>query len=399
MLCLPMTIIVFLLTGAAAFIAVPTAVLMVEVLAAIFLNIHPEGDPDQTSGSIAVLVPAHNESTGLIPTLDDVKSQLRSGDRLLVVADNCTDDTAAVAASADAEVTVRSDPTKIGKGYALDWGLKYLAADPPDIIIIVDADCRIATSALERLASACAKLHRPVQALYLMTAPAGSPVNYQVAEFAWRLKNWVRPLGLRALGLPCQLMGTGMAFPWHVAQLADLSNGFIVEDLKFGLELASAGYPPQFLPSAVVSSTFPTTAQGAELQRNRWEQGHVTLIMKTAPILLYQAFKDRNFGLVPLVLDLMVPPISLFGLIVLLAVLISAGALFAGLSLVPFAISAACLIAILVSITLAWANYSRDILPAKSIVLIAGYCFAKLRLYKAVVFGRRISRWIRADRN
>ena len=101
----------------------------------------------------------------------------------------------------------------MGKGYALDFGLKHLAANPPDIVIIIDADCRVSENAIETMAQACAATGRPVQVLDLMTAPEGSPINYRVAEFAWRVKNWVRPLGLSALGLPCQLMGTGMAFP------------------------------------------------------------------------------------------------------------------------------------------------------------------------------------------
>ena len=395
-----MMIIEILLTGITALLAVPAVVLIVEVLAAPFSvpRSVQTSEPDQANGTIAVLVPAHDEGTGLVPTLEDVKSQLRAGDRLVVVADNCTDDTAAVASSAGAEVTARFDPTKIGKGYALDWGIKYLAARPPDVIIVIDADCRIMTGTIAQLASMCIKTTRPVQALYLMSAPGGSTINHQVAEFAWRLKNWVRPLGLSALGLPCQLMGTGMAFPWQVARAADISNGFIVEDVKFGLELASAGYPPIFLPSAVVRSTFPTTHRGAEVQRHRWEQGHITLIIKKAPALLYQAARDRRLDLLALALDLMVPPISLFGLMVLTTVMASAMARVAGLSLVPVVLSAACLIAILVSTSIAWFNYGRDILPAKSIVLIVGYCFAKIRLYTAVILGRRISLWIRADR-
>ena len=103
---------------------------------------------------------------------------------------------------------------------------------------------------------------RPVQALNIMTAPLGSSVSYQISAFAWRMKNWVRPLGLKALGLPCQLMGTGMAFPWDVICTADLASGHIVEDLKLGLELTAGGWPPLFCPSAVVSSAFPAIGHG-----------------------------------------------------------------------------------------------------------------------------------------
>jgi len=146
------------------------------------------------------LIPAHDEEKGILATLNDIKPQLRPNDRLLVVADNCTDDTAAIAASGGAEVTVRSDPSKIGKGYALDWGINYLASNPPDIVIMIDADCRAAERVIDSLASVCEQKQRPVQSLYLMASPEGSRINHQVAEFAWRVKNWVRPLGLGALG-------------------------------------------------------------------------------------------------------------------------------------------------------------------------------------------------------
>ena len=138
----------FLLVILAGLFAIPVIVFCIEILAAIAL-------PQQEfllveRRRIAVLVPAHNESKGMLGTLDDIKAQLRSGDRLLVVADNCTDDTAAVAKVAGAEVTERHDLARIGKGYALDWGLQHLSVDPPEIVIVIDADCRLATNTLDQ---------------------------------------------------------------------------------------------------------------------------------------------------------------------------------------------------------------------------------------------------------
>jgi len=190
-----------LLDTIAACLAVPTVVFVIEICAASFAVRRRETAPiSQRRGTVAVLIPAHDEAKGIVATLNDIKPQLRPTDRLIVVADNCTDDTAAVAASAGAEVTVRSDLTKIGKGYALDWGLTHLASTPPDIVIMIDADCRLAENTIDRLANVCEQAQRPVQALYLMTTSEGSKINHQVAEFAWRVKNWVRPLGLKALG-------------------------------------------------------------------------------------------------------------------------------------------------------------------------------------------------------
>src|ERR1700722_11300717 len=181
------TFISILLVTLAVFLAIPVAVFLVEVVAAIALpqRDHLASLDGGTRGRIAVLVPAHNESTGLLPTLADIKAQMYAPDRLLVVADNCEDDTAAVAAAAGAEVLSRNDPDKRGKGYALALGLRHLCAGPPHIVIVIDADCRLADAAIDLLASACAVAGRPVQALYLMSAPSESPINYRVAEFAW----------------------------------------------------------------------------------------------------------------------------------------------------------------------------------------------------------------------
>src|ERR1039457_6162203 len=274
-----------LLVVLAGLLAVPVSVFFIEIVAGLIL---PTREPALRSGKdirqrVAILVPAHNESVGIGLTLENIKTQLILGDRLLVVADNCVDDTAAVAAAAGAEVTARNDPTRAGKGYALDFGVKHLSLDPPAIVIIIDADCRISKDAIDQLAITCTKTHQPVQALDLMTAPDESPINYHVAEFAWRVKNWVRPLGLYSLNLPCQLMGTGMAFPWDLIRSANLASGSIVEDLKLGLDLAQSGRPPLFCPCASVKSQFPLSVKGTKSQRKRWEEGHINMILTTAP--------------------------------------------------------------------------------------------------------------------
>ena len=257
--------------------AIPVLIFFIEVIAAISLPQPPFPNAHTTCSRprVAILIPAHDESPGICPTVENVKGQLRAGDRLLVVADNCTDDTAIVAASLGAEVAERVDPARLGKGYALDWGIKHLSADPPEVLIILDADCQFSDGSVDKLVGTCQGTDRPTQALNLMKPPPDLPENYQFAEFAWRVKNWVRPLGLRALHLPCHLTGTGMAFPWKIIRLADLASGEIVEDLKLGLELARAGYPPVFCPSASVVSYFPSSAEGARTQRERWEQGHL----------------------------------------------------------------------------------------------------------------------------
>ena len=149
------TLIASLLVVVAALLVIPVVVFCLEVVAAIALPQRQLGLGHPGHGvrrRLAVLVPAHNESAGLLPTLADIQSQLSPGDRLLVIADNCTDDTAVVARTAGAEVIERRDTEKLGKGYALDFGLRRLSLDPPEIVIFVDADCRVECDTIDRLA-------------------------------------------------------------------------------------------------------------------------------------------------------------------------------------------------------------------------------------------------------
>lgn len=381
-------------------LVLPVSVFCLEIVAALAL---PQRGgrwyPDyMRRPRVAVLVPAHNESKGLLPTLADIRRQLYPGDRLLVVADNCTDDTAAVASTGGAEVIERDDGTKSGKGYALDWGLRHLDSNPPEFVIFIDADCRLADHAIDRLIQTCAQETRPVQALYLMKAPEQSPINQQVAEFAWRVKNWVRPLGLSLLGLPCQLVGTGMAFPWELIRTADLASGWIVEDLKLGLELALAGRPPIFCPSAVVTSRFASSVKGAGIQRSRWEYGHIDTILKVAPRLLLNGIAGCRWGLVALTFDLIVPPLSLLAMVISGTLALSGLAEFIGVSSAALAVSTASLMAFTAVIALAWINYGRDVLPVGAIILIIPYVLGKLGLYREIVSGKADARWVRTDR-
>jgi len=390
----------FSMVTLALFLAVPVAVFLVEVIAAIAF---PQQDSlvprnQDCRRSVAVLVPAHNESIGLLPTLADIKAQMRALDRIVVVADNCADDTAAVAAAAGADVVVRNDPERKGKGYALAWGLRHLDMDPPDIVIVLDADCRLSDSAVDRLVAACAVVHRPVQALDLMVAPEGSQIKSRVVEFAWRVKNWVRPLGLKALGLPCQLMGTGMAFPWDVIRSADLASGSIVEDLKLGLELTMAGKAPLFCPSAIVTSDFPSSVEGVQSQRARWEQGHIGMILTAAPSLIFAAMTRGNANLLALAFDLAVPPLSLLGMLVMGMTAVAGLATLFGASSAAMFVSTTSLVGFIGAVFLSWLKYGRDILPPRALLLIASYVFGKLPLYLKILVFKSGRQWIRTDR-
>jgi cellulose synthase/poly-beta-1,6-N-acetylglucosamine synthase-like glycosyltransferase len=384
-------------------LGVPLVVFLLEVVAAqkipeiehATLAISANGKPKQR---LAVIVPAHNESTGILPTLEDIKPQLKPGDRLIVVADNCTDDTAAIAASAGAEVITRNDPTQVGKGYALGWAVNHVGTDPPEFVVFIDADCRIQSDGIKRLQTVCSELQRPVQACFLMKSAEASPIDHSFAEFAFLLRNLVRPLGLRNLNCPVQLMGTGMMFPWDVIRSAPLANGHLVEDLKLGLDLAAAGKAPYFLPFVKVSSDFPVTAKGTDSQRQRWVQGHLGMILKAVPRLLFQAISRRNLNLLAMTLDLLVPPLSLLGLLVVATFALTFLAMTFGLSPAALVIATINLLMFAVAVLLAWLKFGQSILPVRMIGSFGPQMFRKFHIFSQILLGRTAAVWVRTDR-
>lgn len=387
------------LLGGALLSVLVTVLVLEVVLAAIFRHQESRVPPGPARPKAVAVVPAHNESRNLVPTLQDLKLQLKSTDRLIVVADNCSDDTAIVAAEMGAEVLTRNDPSKIGKGYALDRAIKALQSDPPDVVIFVDADCRVSEGTVDELVASCVRTSRPAQALNLMTAPASAEVNYQVAEFAWLVKNFVRPAGLLALGLPCQLMGTGMAFPWNVIRSADVASGEIVEDLKLGLDLARDGHAARFCPLARVTSTFPVSKDGGESQRERWEKGHIRIVTSSAPKLLLQALVRRNLDLLVLTLDLMVLPLSLLSFFLMTYLVVGLLIVIAGGSAVTLSIAVANAIGFGFAVFLSWIKFGKDVLPAASLSQVAVFVLRKLPLYHRIFAGQPTNRWIRTDRD
>ena len=392
-----MQLLIASLIGLTCLLVGPVLLLFVQVLAA-RLPSRRQAEAAPRRPRLAVLVPAHNEEQGLGATVIALRAQMEAGDRLLMIADNCTDDTAGVAASHQAEVVVRNDPVRRGKGYALDHGMRQLALDPPELVVIVDADCELHPGGLNALALRCAASGRPVQALYLMHAPPGASLRTRVGEFAWIVKNRVRPLGYHRLGLPCQLMGTGMAFPWALLLNSPLASGSIVEDLQLGLALAGAGAAPLFCPEARVTSAFPNNEEGLRAQRTRWEHGHIATLLAQGPRLLWLGLRRGRPELVAMALDLCVPPLA--SLTLALCALVGAGALLGATTghwgAAALASTATCVLG--VSVLMAWQQHGQGAVTLRELLSAPWYVLGKLPVYARLLMQRQTN-WVRTKRD
>lgn len=101
-------------------------------------------------GQVLVLVPAHNEADRIQLTLEALWAQTRRPDRVVVVADNCTDETVRLARTAGAEVLETQGNTSKKAG-ALNQALGTLlpALSLSDRVLIVDADSQLSARFLE----------------------------------------------------------------------------------------------------------------------------------------------------------------------------------------------------------------------------------------------------------
>ena len=385
-----------------AFLLILVCVLGVEVLAGSFW-VYPIARDARLKpsrrGRIAVLIPAHDEAQTIVQAIVNARAGLSPDDRVIVIADNCTDTTFELSRLHGAEAIRRDDKTRHGKGYALEFGIQHLRSNPPETVIVMDADCTAEPGCLGRLADEASRHNCPIQAHYEMTLPAnGSSPPMLIALFAWHVKNFIRPLGLSRLRLPVQLTGTGMAFPWPVIATAKLGTAEIVEDLVLGLECAEKGTPPRFCAEARVSSSFPTNREGQSSQRARWETGHLHVILRRLPKFFVTAVRTRNVGLLALVIDCAVPPLAM--LFLLIAGMVSSAFLItlAGAHIFTLGLGVLCAILFTASIAITWSRTFRDRLPLEKFSALPAYVVSKFKIYLFALAGRRMI-WIRTKRD
>ncbi|GAB4138169.1 MAG: glycosyltransferase family 2 protein [Cyanobacteria bacterium J069] len=341
-------------------------------------------------------MPAHNEEMGIAECLHHLLTEVDDPGQIWVVADNCSDQTAAIARTLDVNVIERQDSTRLGKGYALDYGLRHLESVQPDVVVMVDADCVARPGSIRQVASLAFQQHRPVQAVYLMETPASPSQRDLISSLAFLFKNLVRPAGMAQLGLPCWLTGTGMAFPWSVIRQVSLSSGNLVEDMQLSVDLAIAGYAPLFCADAEIMGRLPAQGSAAKQQRTRWEHGHLQTLKTQVPALLKAAIQRRRLSLLALAIDLAIPPLALLVLLwassLLLAVVM---VVWGGAGL---ALAGAAGVLLLSAVLLGWWKFGRLLVPLSAILAVPLYILWKIPLYFTFLF-RPQTQWIRTDRD
>ena len=388
-----------LITALSVIVFIPIATFSIQCLLSLLPGQKKVPVPDSPP-RLTVLIPAHNEQDVIGGIIEDVTGQLNSGDRIIVIADNCQDDTVAVAKSYKAEVIERTDLTNRGKSYALQHALDQLALESqhPDVVIIVDADCRISPGSLSHLSNKAMVLNRPVQGSYIFGGQQDSAASNLASSFTLWFKNHIRPLGSLRAGMPCQLTGSGMCFPWDVVRQVNVANKSLAEDTTLGLQLAYLGFAPEFCPQARIDGNVPKEWGNLVQQRRRWEQGYLESILTNAPKMTLRSITQFRPGLFWATLDLCIPPLALLGMAWMLMTVIAVALACFGGSFFPLQLLGCGAVLMGASLFLGWLFHCRDKVPMEAIFAMPWFLLRKIVIYLSLLV-KREKVWLRTERD
>lgn len=259
-----------------------------------------------------VIVPAHNEELVLAETLTALSAALRPGDRVLVVADRCTDSTESIAREFGAEVLVRGPDRPAGRAAARQDGVDYaLSTSDWEVVLFVDADSIVDPGFLDACEPAFRTGARAVQGRSEAAHGDGLVARSYLAAFA--LQGVTIPRGRDRLGLSVRLRGTGMALRREVLATHRF-RAPASEDLFYSLDLCLDGVLPRHVESATLRSANVRGWRAASTQRVRYEAGRMAAAREFAGPLLRRALGRRGAGRVAAVeaaVHLLTPPLAL----------------------------------------------------------------------------------------
>ena len=270
------------------------------------------------------VVPAHNESAGIGETIASLQAvdYPQANRTIVVVADNCSDDTAQVARAAGARVLVRQHDTERGKGYALHYAFDMiLQEDAADAVVVIDADSVVSANFLHAFAARLVDGELAMQAEYGVRNPYAS-WRTRLMAVALGMFHRVRGIARERLRLSAGLRGNGMCFALACLKRFPHQAYGLVEDVEYGISLGMGGVRVAYADEARVAGEMVSTGQASESQRARWEHGRKALIREALPKLLRAAWRRRSLLLLDLAIDLAVPPLGRLAVLLLMGTVV-----------------------------------------------------------------------------
>jgi cellulose synthase/poly-beta-1,6-N-acetylglucosamine synthase-like glycosyltransferase len=246
------------------------------------------------STRFAIVVPAHDEELLIGRLLESTRGQDYPGALFdtIVVADNCTDATAAIARSHGVTVLERFDERNRGKGYAIKWALETIDLGRYDAVLIVDADCTIGANALRCLDGTLQE--KSVIQCYNGVGNPDESWFTRLLDVSRTINNRIYSPAKQRLGLSCELTGTGMCFATRTLREHGWDAFTVGEDWEYYAKLISKGETVGFDVDARVYHVESSSLRQATSQRMRWSSGRFAVAWKYGFGLLARGLAERS---------------------------------------------------------------------------------------------------------
>lgn len=261
-----------------------------------------------------VLVPAHNEERTIAHCLEAIGAECRATDRVLVVADRCTDETAAIAQSFGALVLERGEEEEPGRAAARQAGLESARDLDWDAVVMLDADSVIEPGFFAACEQRLATGAHAVQAR--SESSHGRTLAMEASLAAFTLQGITIPRGRDRLGLSVRLRGTGMVIRRDLA-LTHRFRAPASEDLFFTLDLMLDGVRCRHVDAARLRSQGASSWGAFGGQKVRYEAGRMSAARTYLPRLLRRAAAHRDASCLEAAWFLATPPFALGALLLL----------------------------------------------------------------------------------
>lgn len=232
-------------------------------------NFPPRGKERAT-----VLIPAHNEAWSIGSTLKALQRQSRQPDHIIVICDNCADNTYEIASRFPVTV-VQTENNRHRKSGALNWAWRNFAQDA-DLIVCLDADTILPVNALEdwieefqrnpRLGGSSSK--------FTMLG-SGLLVRLQRAEFAkWTTTSLRRGWTSVLAGTGCAIRNSALkAVASRSDRVGPWSYASMVEDFELTYRIRELGYYCQVSERVRAYTDAMCTRRSLWAQRMKWQIG------------------------------------------------------------------------------------------------------------------------------
>lgn len=285
------------------------------LLLLLIASFSPEKSNDESSENkklFVILIPAHNEELFIGRLLKSICLQNYPKEYFdtVVVADNCTDNTASIAREYGAVVHERLDLTAMGKGHTLRYGIERINLKQYEAVVVVDADCILHKEVLTTF-------NKYLQSGFLILQAASAPANAsqswftRLSDISHAVSNEIILKGKKRLGLSIPLMGTGMCFSADILKQYGWNAFSIGEDWEYYCHLLSDNQKIFFAGEAKVFHEESHNLKQATSQRIRWSSGKFTMACKYGFKLLFMGMKEMNINKVDGSLLLLLPNPSL----------------------------------------------------------------------------------------